>query len=93
MAWHSLGRLLDSAVRVESLELLLDSYKRIRELAVVQDDDRLLDPLQKVGRKRLVFLDHLFCFDGVIEHLDRMMHRFLLLRRANCSSAPVYTVI
>lgn len=66
---HSLGWLLYSAVRVEGLELLLDSNQRISKLAVVQDDDCLLDPFQKVRRKGLVFLDHLLCFNGVIEHL------------------------
>ncbi len=68
---HSLGRFLYCPVSVEGLKLLLDSNQRVRKLAVVEDDDGLLDPLQQIGRQRFIFLDHLLGLDGVVEHLEK----------------------
>lgn len=66
---HSLGRFLHGPVRVEGLKLLLDSNQGVGKLAVVEDDDGLLDPLQQIGRQRFIFLDHLLRLDGVVKHL------------------------
>ncbi len=68
---HSLGRFLYCPVSVEGLKLLLDSNQRVGKLAVVEDDDGLLDPLQQIRRQRFIFLDHLLGLDGVVEHLEK----------------------
>lgn len=69
MSKDSLGRFLHRAVCVKGLELLLDSHQRVCKLAIVEDDDGLLDPLQKIRRQRFIFLNHLLRLNGVIEHL------------------------
>ncbi len=68
---HSLGRFLYCPVSVEGLKLLLDSNQRVCKLAVVEDDDGLLNPLQQIRRQRFIFLDHLLGLDGVVEHLEK----------------------
>lgn len=67
----SLGGLLDRAVGVEGLQLVLHPTQAVRQLAVVQGQDGLLDPLQKVGGQRLVLLDQLVGLDGVVQDLGR----------------------
>lgn len=61
-----LGWFFHGAVGVEGLQLLLDSTQRVGQLAVVQDNDGLLDPGQQVRGKGVVLIDHLLCFNSVI---------------------------
>lgn len=68
----SLGGLFHGAVGVEGLQLLLDAHQRVGKLAIVEDNDCLLDPLQQVRGQRLVLLDHLLCLDGVVQHLAKV---------------------
>lgn len=67
---HLLWWFLHGPVGVKGLELLLDSHQRVCKLAIVQDDDGLLDPLQEIRRQRFIFLNHLLSLNGVIKHLE-----------------------
>lgn len=62
---------LHSAVGVEGLQLVLHSAQTVGQLPVIQCQDGLLNPLQKVRGQRLILLYQLVSLDGMVQDLWR----------------------
>ena len=64
-----LGWFFHSAVSVECLKLLLNPNQWIGKFAIIQNNDGLFNPLQKVRGKWFILLNHFFCFNSIVKHL------------------------